>query len=424
MQKSTAGGSIPKWQFILAIVALFLSSFSTLADNLMAAVANSVYIAFADAPEALINFTLTGPSLIGIPACLVAGILCDRFDKKAILVFGFAVFVVGANFATAIDNIYYFLFMRILYVSVGWGVTATAALAILADMFSDENEHAKYVGWYNAVMAAFGSAIAIVAGNLAVGDWQNAFHIYWISIPILVMVVIFVPSGKKLRSMRASRGEASAPETAAAISADSSESIKRWWVRPIPFYILVFVIQMCFLAMMYMISVYVEGAGVGDAAFAGTLTSIQGICTLVFSFLFGFFFKKMHDTVHLVPIIGIGVCFIVMGAFPTQPVALFASALIGCLWGILYSWFWAHCVDIVPASKAGTSTGIVNVVTGFGTLCTSYLFTGLMGLGFEPAQAWGGYGVILVVVGAICVVAYLASRKKSAHGGLDLEAEK
>ena len=224
--------------------------------------------------------------------------------------------------------------------------------------------------------------------------------------------------------MRASRGEASAPETAAAISADSSESIKRWWVRPIPFYILVFVTQMCFLAMMYMISVYVEGAGVGDAAFAGTLTSIQGICTLVFSFLFGFFFKKMHDTVHLVPIIGIGVCFIVMGAFPTQPVALFASALIGCLWGILYSWFWAHCVDIVPASKAGTSTGIVNVVTGFGTLCTSYLFTGLMGLGFEPAQAWGGYGVILVVVGAICVVAYLASRKKSAHGGLDLEAEK
>lgn len=78
----------------------------------------------------------------------------------------------------------------------------------------------------------------------------------------------------------------------------------------------------------------------------------------------------------------------------------------------------------MPASKAGTSTGIVNVVTGFGTLCTSYLFTGLMGLGFEPAQAWGGYGVILVVVGAICVVAYLASRKKSAHGGLDLEAEK
>lgn len=78
----------------------------------------------------------------------------------------------------------------------------------------------------------------------------------------------------------------------------------------------------------------------------------------------------------------------------------------------------------MPASKAGTSTGIVNVVTGFGTLCTSYLFTGLSGLGFGPAQAWAGYGVILVVAGAICVVVYLASRKKSAHSELDLEAEK
>lgn len=118
----------------------------TMGDLVISPIAADIYEAFADSPTALINLGVTGPALVGLPFGLIAGIMCDRMDKKKIMLAGFLVFTIASVFGIADVNVYYFVVMRLFATGVGWGITNTAALSILADLFTDEHEHAKFVG--------------------------------------------------------------------------------------------------------------------------------------------------------------------------------------------------------------------------------------------------------------------------------------
>ncbi len=186
----TEAKQLSKGRLFLALAALFLSSMCTLGDLVVNPIVANLYDVFADDPEWLINFAITGPALVGLPFGIIAGVLCDRMDKKWVMVIGFAIFTVSAVFG-AVDNIYLFTTLRCLATGVGWGITNTAALAILADMFPNEDEHGKFVGWYNSAMSIMGALMAAVAGVLAVSAWQDAFFTYLIAVPVLVMLVVF-----------------------------------------------------------------------------------------------------------------------------------------------------------------------------------------------------------------------------------------
>lgn len=166
----TESSDLPKWRLALSLAALFLSSMCTMGDLVVSPVAADVYQAFADSPEWLVNLGVTGPALFGLPFGLATGVLCDKLDKKKIMVIGFAVFTLSAVFGAVCENVYFFVTMRLLATGVGWGITNTAALSILADLFPDEAEHGKYVGWYNSAMSAIGALLAYGAGVLAAGS--------------------------------------------------------------------------------------------------------------------------------------------------------------------------------------------------------------------------------------------------------------
>ena len=116
----TSSRDLPKWQLILALTALFLSSMCTMGDLVVSPVAASIYNSFDDSPEWLVNLGVTGPALFGLPFGLVTGFLCDRVDKKKIMVTGFTIFAISAVFGAMYDNVYYFVSMRLLATGVGW----------------------------------------------------------------------------------------------------------------------------------------------------------------------------------------------------------------------------------------------------------------------------------------------------------------
>ena len=254
------------WRMLIAMAALFVSSMCTMGDLVLTPIAADLYVAFADAPEALINFGITGPALVGLPFSLLAGWLCDRFDKKWIMVAGFAIFTFSAIFGAAIENIWYFVITRCLATGMGWGITNTAAFSILADLFSDEKQHGRMVGFYNAAMSIMGAVLSSVAGVLAsYGIWQNAFSIYWIAAPTLVLLIVFLPSMKP-KLMRGADGHV---ETTEEIKAED----KGWWKSILPLNAQVLLVAVCYFVQLYMISLFVADTGLGDESFSGLLAS-------------------------------------------------------------------------------------------------------------------------------------------------------
>ncbi|HIS41167.1 MAG TPA: MFS transporter [Candidatus Aphodovivens avistercoris] len=410
----TTANSMKKGRLFLALLALFLSSMCTLGDLVVSPITANLYEVFAGEPEWLINFGVTGPALVGLPFGILAGLLCDRVNKKWVMVVGFAIFTVSAVFG-AVDNIYLFVVLRCCATGVGWGITNTAALSILAELFTDEDEHGKYVGWYNSVMSIMGALMSAIAGILAVTAWQNAFYTYLIAVPVLVMLIVFLPN------FNGNKQEKNAP-AAAEESVRAAPVKPGWWKATIPLAIQVFFIAICYFVLLYMIAVYVTDAGVGDEAFIGMITSVATICTAITSALFGFFYKKMKNFIYVPTMIVLGLVFLGMGFFPSAAMTVIGVAVGGLMWPFYFCYFYVRVAELVPASKVGTATSIVAFADGLAAAGSSYLLTGLMGsLGMTSVQVWPIFGVTLIVVVAISMIWVAAMRKKTAPA--DAEAK-
>ncbi len=68
-------------------------------------------------------------------------------------------------------------------------------------------------------MSVMGALMAAVAGVLAVAAWQNAFYTYVIAIPVLIMLVAFLPKFPAAHDTGANGNPS--PKT--------TEAPKGWW---------------------------------------------------------------------------------------------------------------------------------------------------------------------------------------------------
>lgn len=324
-------------------------------------------------------------------------------------------------FGIAYQNIYYFVIMRLFATGVGWGITNTAALSILADLFTDDAEHAKFVGWYNSVMSLMGALLAFVAGTLATQVWQNAYYAYLIAIPVLIMLIVFLPSfppvGNAASQVQNVQGvsTSSAAALARGLFRDGSKTAPAgWWKKLVPLTIQVFLVAMFYFVILYMISLYVADAQVGNEGFAGILTSIMTIATAVGSLCFGSLYKRFRGAVYLPALFIIGGVFFVLAAFPSAPVVVISLAIAGLMWPMYFCYFYTHCTEIVPVSKQSTATSIVAAADGLAVTACSYLLTGALAATKGTClTVYPLFGVAMLAVAAVSTIGYIASRKKA-----------
>ena len=89
-------------------------------------------------------------------------------------------FAVSAILGGAVANVYYVLVMRIL-VGISMGFVNAAAMALIAEVYVDEDKRGTIMGIFNATMAGTGAVISLIAGVFAVRSWNEVFKVYWIA---------------------------------------------------------------------------------------------------------------------------------------------------------------------------------------------------------------------------------------------------
>ena len=418
----TSSRDLPKWQLILTLTALFLSSMCTMGDLVVSPVAASIYNSFDDSPEWLVNLGVTGPALFGLPFGLVTGFLCDRVDKKKIMVTGFTIFAISAVFGAMYDNVYYFVSMRLLATGVGWGITNTAALSILADLFVDETEHGKYVGWYNSAMSIIGAALSYGAGIVANGTWQNAYVMYAMAIPVLIMLIAFLPNFPPSRPTAEAVKEiegvsmSSAAALARAMFHQRSKEVEEggWWRKLASLSLQVFLVATLYFIILYLISIYVAYTGVGDESYSGTLMSIMTICTATSSLMFGRVYKHLKDRVYIPALFIIGAVFLMLAFFPIAPVVTVALAAAGIAWPFYFCYFYTHCTQIVPTSKQSTATSIVAAANGLAVAASSFLLMGAIdATGGKCLDAYQLFGFAMITIASVSAISSISKRASS-----------
>lgn len=186
MENKMSGGKM-----VLFLLTLFLTNIAIMADMVLVPAFGGIYETFGESIN-LVNFIVSGPALICIVASLISGKMMQYINKKSLMIIGFALFTIGSIFGAAIEMPYYMAFMRIL-VGIGWGFVNVTAIAFIADIFPDEKKRSTMMGAFNAAQAAVGALIGLIAGFIATASWQSVFKVYWISIPILAMIILFMP---------------------------------------------------------------------------------------------------------------------------------------------------------------------------------------------------------------------------------------
>ena len=180
--------------------------------------------------------------------------------------------------------------MRVL-VGMSAGITNTVNMSLIAEIFVDEKKRSKIMGFYNSTLSVIGAIVTAGAGVMAAASgWQSVFKIYWLAVPILVLVILFVPRTP-------AEGKIS-PEEA---SEEVATGNKNWVLI---FAALVFgflVYNIGYATLVYQVGVIVAEGGLGDESFAGTLSSLATITGFVTNFGFGFYYAR---TKRGTPIIG------------------------------------------------------------------------------------------------------------------------
>ena len=386
----------------LCLIALMLTNLAVMNDLVIIPIISSFYQNFGD-HMGLVNYIVSGPALIIVFTSLLASWLCRKLDKKVVLIAGALFFTVGAIFGAIVENSYYIAFMRTL-VGIGAGFEQVVAVALIADVYEDENERAKMTGYYNATMSFVGIAYSYLAGVLAnSGVWQNAFKCYWAAIPMLVFIFLFVPSVKP--------GE----RTAAADESGKKEKEAlgfRFWVLEGSW----LVANILFgSTVLYYVSVYIAENGLGDAAFSGTATSVKQIVGFVLCLFFGAIYSKLKRHTITVSYIIAAVTLVMMVVSPSKFGAVVIATICGCCYKLVFSYMYAHGFTLVPPSRIDDSVAITTAVYGIGTFFSTYFATWIMGLMHTDrvTETWVVSAVLFGVLAVIEIVTTVSEKKQA-----------
>lgn len=387
---------LSKRKKLLVFITICLSTIASMGESVPAPVFNAVFEAF---PEnmTIVNTIISLPQLMLIFGSLLATLLLKKLSAKNILIIGGILFAIGGIFGASINNAYYMLIMRIPY-GLGIAFANVAAVTLICQIYTDEKERGSIMGYYNAFMAFIGFVMGIVAGNLAVIKWQNAYFTYYAAIPMIIMFILVLPNIKPIK-------EDDNDDSREAIKEKSSLG-KKYWILLIAFMIWNMIYNMFFVYG----STYIAENNIGNAATAGLVISFSTLGSFLFCLVFGKVYEKIGKKLLAGLYVAGAMVFLCICLFPSQIVAYIASISIGGLYGMSLSYVYAYCPTIVPESRVSDAVGFITTLYSVGCFFSPYFGTLAMNiLGSEKVTPTFGVAAAAAI---LCFVIELINSRK------------
>jgi|GEM_PF-2459199 len=392
---------------ILFLITIFLSSVIVMDDMILSPTINTLYEKFPNASGA-VNFIVTGCYIFVVIFSIVAGNLCNRRDKKALM-------FIGALFGAAggIGMIFFINPIGLAVcrglIMIGYSFTMTVAIAIITDFYTDDERRGKVLGYYNGVMQGIGALLAFAAGLMATKSLQFAYSLHLIIILYIIMLAVFVPSMKP---------DAAPAQSDGGVAEKEPKEKKpgfglRYWLLVINFSIYNF----AFCIPLFYVSVYVAENGLGSEALSGTINTVITLVGFVTPLLYGKFCKaigkNVSTTAFFLSIIGCGLLLLA----PGKTLAFLGFGIIGGACPLIRTWVYDSIPGVVPETRVNDGIGYVTSISTVVSCVTAYIVTwGMTAFHYETITAFLIVPtVIFVITTAMDIVLRIISRKPAAQ---------
>lgn len=155
------------------------------------------------ASELLIGLAIGAYGLTQAMLQVPFGLASDRFGRKPVIIAGLVIFCLGSLLAALSDNIYGVIAGRALQ---GAGAIASAVMALLSDLTTDENRTKAMATVGASIGVSF--SIALVLGPIVAG-WFGVSGLFWMTAVLalagILVVIWVVPTPIAKRKHRDSR---------------------------------------------------------------------------------------------------------------------------------------------------------------------------------------------------------------------------
>ncbi|HWR42094.1 MFS transporter [Sporomusa sp.] len=332
-----------------------LMSFALMGDFVVIPAIGGIYSDLPNANPVLLDFILTGPMMVAVLSSIMSGFLASYIRKKSLLIGSYILFILVTYGGALLVNIYYIVAMRAL-AGFATGMIAVTSLGLISEVFVKDAERSSMLGLFNGVMAGAGIILSFASGFLATNDWKNSFYLYLAGIPIVLMMIAYLPK--------------TPPE-------GKGESINKLVQFPFRHFGMVAVSFLLFNALYdivaYYIAIYLEEAQLGDASMAGVLSSLGTTGSLCACLLFSLIYLRFKDITPVFACLVMGVAYIVM-SFPSNIWVIgIMCFLSGASYGLGISYFYMHASMIVEPAVISIAMGLMASCVYLGVYFSSHL---------------------------------------------------
>ncbi|SFW85263.1 MFS transporter [Amycolatopsis australiensis] len=212
--------------------------------------------------ELLVRLVLTLPGLAIMVSAPLLARLGGRIGRVRVLAACLVLYTVGGGSGLVLDSLPALLAGRAL-LGVGIAGVMTTSTALLAD-HHPVTEHGRVLGLQGAAMG-FGGVVALLLGGLlAAAGWRGPFAVYLLAVPLLVLVLRFVP------------------EAVAQPAAEEATAESPWQPRLLGLYAVMFLGVVVFYTVPTQAPFWLaQVGGAGPAAAGALIAAVNLVMTLV-----------------------------------------------------------------------------------------------------------------------------------------------
>lgn len=393
---------LPKRKIVMFVIAMLLTNFIIDGPMVYQPILANIYEAFPE-NQMLVNFYVSFPQAFLLISSLLTPYIMKAVGKKETLIISGIICTVSGVAQRFIDSIAVMTVCNCIYAAAN-GFVMTGSAVVITDYIGDETLRSRILGYFTAAQTLCVSILNIIAGNMALNGWQNAFHTYWLALLPTLAVLVFVPSDRK--NVEHSADSVSEHSGSSPDAADVNAKFgKRFWT----YFTVLIVFMLGFYSYQYYISVYVSENSLGDTAYTGYLAGAANVAGMLPGLFLAPLLRKLKNRT---PFSSVAICalgFVLMYVSRGSSIAAMCSGVfMGLCVGIMLPISFMVCGNVVPPSKVDQAISYVNAALAIGGFAVPYLVSALMNI-FGSFTAT--FPVYATVMAAAAVVEFISSRK-------------
>jgi Na+/melibiose symporter-like transporter len=347
--------------------------------------------------ENLVVLIVVLPGVIAMIGGFAVGGLVHVISKKTLVIGSIILSIIGGLIVRYTGE--YSLTLAILGSSLtGFAAGSIPAVnyAILAEI-TPEKMRNKVCGWSDAMCTVGILVSSFLAGFLAAdGNWTRAFDVYYILVPVLVLVFIFYPNDKSLASETLEKAKATLDVENTTINTENF-----FPKIIIGLVVFKFLSALFYMAMALNVSPYIiNELKIGSSALVGTATTFATIMTIIGSSLVFVWMKIFKGASTLVAALIIGVFSLFVVMFPTVPGIIISWMLLSFGMNSHHSSY-GSVLTMAPKGRAvGLATGLFFGATFVGEALCAYVTPWMANLIFGsslPSTNIKTGGILMIV---------------------------